>query len=45
MDWQLAAAFTTGLHASFYVLAGIMALAAVLSAARAVGRPGAGPGA
>jgi MFS family permease len=34
---QLAAVFTSGLHAAFYTLTGIMALAAVLSAIR--GRP------
>lgn len=39
---QAAIAFTGGLHAAFYTLTGIMALAAVLSAIRAVPRAAAG---
>src|SRR5579875_1117945 len=35
---HLAAAFTTGLHASFYASMGFMALAALLSASRSTGR-------
>ncbi|HLH69483.1 MAG TPA: MFS transporter [Candidatus Dormibacteraeota bacterium] len=35
---HLAAAFTTGLHASFYASMGFMALAALLSASRSAGR-------
>lgn len=37
---HLAAVFTTGLHAAFYAMMGIMAIAAALSATRARGVPG-----
>jgi len=36
----LAGAFTSGLHAAFYTMTGVMALAAVLSATRGLAVPG-----